>query len=491
MRTVSHLLLGLALTASLPAHGLGFGELSVSSALGQPFDGRILLLDAPADISPDCFQLRPAENDALQLPPGIRLEIERLPGRRAALKLTSRQPINDPVLGFVATAICEVQLGREYTLLLDPVPISEPFVEAPAAAAPVTPETPVQNTPREALPKQIRPRKIPPAPIADAVHTQTAPPAYQGGKRKNAARVDRLVISQGRAFPIAGAGTSLEQAIGSMTLNELADENAALNLRLSHLEQQLNALQKRHAEIVARSELAAAAKQKATPSYTWAYILPGFLLLIIAAAWLLHRRDSRTPGLPDETEIDIQHVRRASAPLPSADPGMERLPPAEEMPQKQVDAEFPEHAPRNPVIRDELEDNVEVFVAHGQNALAIRLLEDHIRHDPKGSLAPWLLWLDLLHRAENPVKYEEVRQQCRRHFNTIVPTYETCKDHAMASGIESYRHVMAELVRLWPTEKIAAYLDDLLYDNRRGNRIGFDPGAYQEIMLLREICTAA
>lgn len=491
MRTVNHLLPGLALAASLPAHGLGFGELSVSSGLGQPFSARILLLDAPADISPDCFKLRPVENGALPLPSGIRLEIERSAGGQAALKLSSSQPVDDPVLGFVATAICEVQLGREYTLLLDPVAASEPFVEAAAVADPVALETLVRDAPGEAPPKRIVPQQTALTPIAAAVHTQPVPRKQKSGLRKNAVRMDRLVISQGRASPLAGASTPLAQAGGSMTLNDLADENAALNLKLSHLEQQLNALQKRHAELVVRSEMEAAARKKATPSYTWAYVLPGFLLLIIAAAWLLHRRSNRSPALPDETETGIQRVRRSSAALPSTDSGMEHLPSAEETPHRQADAEFSEHAPRNPVIRDGLEDNVEVFVAHGQEALAIRLLEDHIRHAPKESLAPWLLWLDLLHRAENPARYEEVRQQCRRHFNAIVPTYETYNDHAPASGIESYRHVMAELIRLWPTEKITGYLDDLLYDNRRGNRIGFDPGAYREIVLLREICAAA
>jgi len=494
MRTVSHLFLGLALTGSLQVHGLGFGEVSVYSGLGQPFSGHIQLLDTPTDISSDCFKLRPVENSALPLPPGIRLEIERLPDRQARLKLSSSQPVNDPVLGFVARVICEVHLEREYALLLDPVAVSEPVVEVVSMTVPAM-GTAVQENRREAPSRPTVSRQT--AAIADAVVTRVAPAPLENKvpRRQSAIPKSRLILSHGSSPPIGKTGgkpgESSLQTSRPPTLEELADDNTALNLKLAHLEQQLSALQKRHADLVARSGIKAAAEPEEAVSHAWIYFLFGSLALIPAAAWLLHLQNRQKPEPLVEAEPDIQHIRRAHATPPSSGVSLEVLPAIhEEMPQAQADAEFPEHAPEKPVIHDRLEDNVEVFVAHGQSALAIHLLEDHVRQHPKASLAPWLLWLDLLQRAEDPAKYEEVRQHCRRHFNVIIPAYAAYQDYSPVTEIESYRHVMAELVRLWPTGKIAAYLDALLYDNRGGNRIGFDSGAYYELTLLRAICDA-
>lgn len=495
MRTTSHFLFVLALTASLPAHGLGFGELSVSSGLGQPFNGHIQLLDAPTDTSPDCFKLRPVENSALPLPPGIRLEIERLPDKQARLKLSSGQPIYDPVLGFVARAICEVQLEREYALLLDPVVVSEPAVEVVSMVVPAMAETNVQKKREETPSRPAGSRQTGAVTEAVAVRAAPAPLENKAPERQSVAPKSRLILSHGSSPPTGKTGgktgASPLQTSGPPTLDELADDNTALNLKLAHLEQQLSALQKRHADLVARTEIKAAAKPEESVSHTWIYFLFGFLTLIPTAAWLLHLKNRQKPKQASEAETDIQHIRRTHAILPSPGVNLEMLPAAhEEMPQAQADAGFPEHVPEKPEIHDRMEDNVEVFVAHGQSALAIHLLEDHVRQHPKASLAPWLLWLDLLQRAEDPAKYEEVRQRCRQHFNVIIPACAAYQDYSPVTEIESYRHVMAELVRLWPSDKIAAYLDELLYDNRGGNRIGFDSGAYYELTLLRAICDA-
>lgn len=491
MRTVNHLLLGLALTVSLPAHGLGFGELSVSSGLGQPFSGHIQLLDAPADISPDCFKLRPVENSALPLPPGVRLEIERLPDKQARLKLSSSQPVNDPVLGFVVRAICEVQLEREYALLLDPVVVSEPVVEVVSMAVPAMAEIIVQEKHQETPSRPTGSRQSRAVTDAVAVSAAPTPLKNKAPRHQIVTPKGQLILSHGSSLPTGKTGASPLQTSEPPTLDELADDDRALNLKLAHLEQQLSALQKRHADLVARSEIRAAAKPEESVSRTWIYFLFGFLTLVPAAAWLLHLQNRQKPKQLGETEPNIQHIRRTHATLPSPGVNLEMLPAAhEEMPPAQADAGFPEHVPEKPVIHDRLEDNVEVFVAHGQSALAIHLLEDHVRQHPKASLAPWLLWLDLLQRAEDPAKYEEVRQRCRQHFNVIIPACAAYQDYSPVTEIESYRHVMAELVRLWPSDKIAVYLDELLYDNRGGNRIGFDSGAYYELTLLRAICDA-
>lgn len=46
-------------------------------------------------------------------------------------------------------------------------------------------------------------------------------------------------------------------------------------------------------------------------------------------------------------------------------------------------------------------------------------------------------------------------------------------------------------MKVWNTPDIEAFFHDLIYDNRGGTRIGFEPGAYRDILLLRSIAQDA
>ena len=40
---------------------------------------------------------------------------------------------------------------------------------------------------------------------------------------------------------------------------------------------------------------------------------------------------------------------------------------------------------------------------------------------------------------------------------------------------------------MWTTPDVNAFFHDLVYDDRGGTRMGFEPGAYRDILLLRAI----
>ena len=40
---------------------------------------------------------------------------------------------------------------------------------------------------------------------------------------------------------------------------------------------------------------------------------------------------------------------------------------------------------------------------------------------------------------------------------------------------------------VWNTPDIDAFINELIYDDRGGTRMGFEPGAYRDILLLRDI----
>ena len=146
------------LAVPLLAHAVGLGNLRVLSALGQPLNAEIQIVsEHPGEM--DSVTARLASQDAfhaagIDFNPvllGMQFKLEHRDGK-AVLKVTTRQPVNDPFLDMlVELQWSSGRLVREYTFLLDPptykkmpketavLPSAAPMEKpapAPAAAAP-------------------------------------------------------------------------------------------------------------------------------------------------------------------------------------------------------------------------------------------------------------------------------------------------------------------------------------------------------------------
>lgn len=112
---------------ALPAEAAGLGDLSVRSALGEPFRAEISLMAtaqemesmsarvAPKSVYADLGIERPTVLDAVQI------DLHKQPGGGAVLRLNSPQPIEDPFMQvLVQLDWANGQLLREYNALLDP-----------------------------------------------------------------------------------------------------------------------------------------------------------------------------------------------------------------------------------------------------------------------------------------------------------------------------------------------------------------------------------
>jgi pilus assembly protein FimV len=198
---VLRLVLIVALGLPLLAHAAGLGRLSVQSFLGQPLRAEIevvsLLPGEEASLEARLATANAFAQAGIEFSPalaGVRFEIVKV-GGRPVLRVTTRQPVNDPFLDILielrwATGL----LVREYTILLDPpdylpqqqaaaAPAPAPRVEAPAQAAPMAatpaapapaapaaPMTAAPATPAAAAPAAAAPAptEAPAAPIAEA-----------------------------------------------------------------------------------------------------------------------------------------------------------------------------------------------------------------------------------------------------------------------------------------------------------------------------------
>ncbi len=148
MARVRQLMLGLASGSALysgMAPALGLGEITLHSALNQPFEAEIELLEV-GDLGAQELRvgLAPAEvfnrsgverfyflND-LRFTPLLR-------GSRSVIRVVSSRPVREPYLNFIVeVARPNGQLLREYTVLLDPPGSSAYTSVAASSAAPAT-----------------------------------------------------------------------------------------------------------------------------------------------------------------------------------------------------------------------------------------------------------------------------------------------------------------------------------------------------------------
>ncbi len=172
--------IAVALTALLSPQvfGLGLGTLKTTSALNEPFDGRIDIVGATAtDFDSLSVQLADGrqfdragvERAAVLL--NLKFEVVSSESGSDYVRITTKDPVREPFLNFLLELNwANGRMVREYTILLDPPTYDRNRVRAPAPlAAPTTPPSAAVGTSTPAA-----------SPIA-APSTATAPVAAPAG----------------------------------------------------------------------------------------------------------------------------------------------------------------------------------------------------------------------------------------------------------------------------------------------------------------------
>ena len=473
------------------AIGLGLGELNVRSHFGQPLHATVKILDPEAHAA-DCFRVLSAEG-GLATPPRTQLTLEPA-GDAALLHLRTTQSIPEPFVQFVLAFECGPNLRREYVALLDPPSVAQvPVAPASTATAPPAVTAPVQPAPAPAV-ERPRPQRAP-----HSAAPATARPAASRAEAPDSTS-PRLVLSGRRmaSQPSVDFALKLDTSLPDLdrprspvlTETELSDENTALTRKLAHLETQLVELQQRNTELEARrAATSVVPPEPVRGPAKWPLALLGLGLLAglaILVVWLRRRGHRQAAyAFPDDW----------SMPAPLAEPDMPPPPkPAqlaqqdavEAAPVRMAEIAQPAHEEATEV-KDDILDQAEVYMAHGHSDLAIHLLQEHLREAPTESPVPWLLLLDLLHRDGDLAAYAEACKACKMHFNIALADHPAANQADTGEGLEAYPHLLDRLAEMWGTPAVDAFFNDLIYDHRGGTRMGFEPAAYREILLLRAI----
>ena len=163
--------------ASLEAHALALGRITVQSALGEPLRAEVDIADINAEEAaslkagvapPEAFKAAGLDYNAV-VAAGLDVRLQRRADGRAYLRLTSNRPVTEPFVDLIIEANwASGRVSRDYTMLLDP-----PNLGSRAA---VEPNAPLLSTPAVTTARIARPNA--PAPYSPpAAALRPAPPA--------------------------------------------------------------------------------------------------------------------------------------------------------------------------------------------------------------------------------------------------------------------------------------------------------------------------
>jgi predicted negative regulator of RcsB-dependent stress response len=121
---------------------------------------------------------------------------------------------------------------------------------------------------------------------------------------------------------------------------------------------------------------------------------------------------------------------------------------------------------------------------------AIAHLKMTIESQPKASINHWLYLLEIFRKLNLQAEFEQYAEQMHQTFNIITPVwYGTEVAIHVPQSLEEFPHIMERLYGSWPDDA-AAYLRNLLIDNRGGERSGFGEAVISEITTLIDVLSA-
>ncbi len=526
------------------ALALGLGNIEVKSHLGQPLRAAIKIHGA-SDLKGDaCFK---AVNDgsfenALS---NLNFKLSKIVNDEATLTVTSNQIINEPITNLSVLTECETNIRRDYVLLLDP-PLTaeaedtvdeESTIVADNSQAKVKPTKAfaaqqqtikaASTVKKSAKAKRQKDNKnivlsagydLAKADEANAIEAKgaanTAMPAKtkqphlsisggdSAGNMPNMAdlQTNLLLDKQLHFAPDAPA----EGIAGDIAVQ---DEVTVMNNRLAHLQAQIGALAQANKKLSMENQLQSEQLKEVNSTknkLNWlGYVLAGGLLLsgITIADKFRRRRLSRQLADPDLAWVSAPKSGDALSASNDADDifASDTLQHFEVIDEgtvaktneaQEVKAEIPPFSVEEFNADVNVLDHADVFLSHGRTSLAIQLLQNHLLENPKQSVTIWLFLLDLLAKENMHAAYEQTALECKEHYNIRIPAFSN-DEASPKQRFEDFPRLTAGLEQVWGTPAAVVYLDDLIYNSRLENRVGFEKSVLEELILLKNVAHEA
>jgi hypothetical protein len=525
---------------------LGLSDIEVYSQLGEPLKAKVTILGAAELKSQACIKLGP--DSALQQ---VNFMMGPINGDTAKLTLTSNNIVNEPIVNLSIIAGCDSSIERHYVLLLDP-PISFGNLQPNnSAIETLSAESPMDDSANNAISPSTKPAiekpRTSPKKAAKKKKTkrQSAPAKRDKEQATNQKSINSPLAAETSSSTIAESSLSSEPRLSisggsdNVALNDtglrldkqlnltpnaygpyvpptaedvlLADEMTVVNNRISHLQNQIDQLQKKNLKLSSDNTLKttelAQTKSKQNTLVNLLLFIGAILLLVLTYfifAWLRRRQIEKQADYAEalwlsanaeastEEDVELASIKEKSHLIDdetevTEEDSDDMLPPA---PIASVFKSVDDEEQQPIVIEDDqtfsVLDHADVFLFHGRANLAIQLLQNYLIEHPKRSVTIWLFLLDLLAKENLPDLYEQTATDCKLYYNIKIPAFSEQETDAIES-LEDFPRLTQGLMQVWNTPSALIYLDDLIYNNRLTPRVGLPKNLIEELTLLKAI----
>lgn len=135
-----------------------------------------------------------------------------------------------------------------------------------------------------------------------------------------------------------------------------------------------------------------------------------------------------------------------------------------------------------------VEEEAEAFVMMGRPDVAIRVLRDYLDFETDSRIPVWFKLLDIYHGQGMREKFENHAQEIRARFNVALPTWEDSSAMAESRhGLEHFPSLLERITLHWADSSGLAFMQELMRDNRHGERSGFHEEAFRDMLMLYEV----
>jgi Tfp pilus assembly protein FimV len=146
----------------------------------------------------------------------------------------------------------------------------------------------------------------------------------------------------------------------------------------------------------------------------------------------------------------------------------------------------PETIEVNPVM-----ELAEIMLSFGRVQGAAQALQEYIEANPKAALQPWIRLLEIYQGNGMRAEFEALATNLNQNFNVeIVHWDEAMPGERIEMTLELLPHIRDQIDAMWGSPECLAYLDQLLHDNRDGQRNGFALPVVKEILTLIDMMVA-
>lgn len=522
------------LLISPPADAFGFGEIRSTSHLGELLHAEIDIEEDIADhFDTSCVKLyRPGQaNPDVPWLTEARLSFRRENGK-GKLYISSDQPLRDPVLQVGVQSSCAgSRIWRDYTYLASPlVPDLRPQPIKPVSTGSTDS---LATTPRRV--KKDAATAI--QPVLRLTAVDAAAPTHVRRIGAIAVTSSEMTLSLRMSTDLHLAETSSELARELlrleyrllMAVHEQAESQLALAERLRQLEGSATELKTAGlrsgagAEVLPLVPALTTGEKTAAPES--AVSAPGAARLIPKAAPEAFAADSSGWPVDQFLYVGLAGVllalvvivirrRRVDAPV---EPSLPMYAPT-------IIVEYPEFSqPPGPAIAAQLEEDssgavqvpdpsaisraipeppeslgvtpvmelAEIMLSFGRVNGAAQTLQEFIEANPKAALQPWMRLLDIYRDSGMRAEFEALATNLNQNFNVEVVHWDkAAPGERLEMSLELLPHIRDQIDALWGKPECFDYLQQLLRDNRNGERTGFSLPVVKEILLLIDLMVA-